>query len=299
MRVLVTGGAGFIGSHITRVLLREGHRVTVVDDLSTGSLDNLPKGVAFYRLDVTGAMDALFDAERPEAVVHQAAQVSVPRSLQDPVRDLDLNAGGTLNLLEHGRRFGVARFILASSAAVYGEPRYLPLDEEHPVQPLSPYGLSKYAAERYLDLYRRLYGLSGCALRYANVYGPRQAAHAEGGVVAIFCEQLARGLPPVIYGDGEQTRDFVYVEDVARANLAALTAGEGFFNIGAGRAVSVNNLWCLLRELTGSRLDAVHRPPRPGDIRDSVFNPARAREVLGWRPGRDLEKGLQAMAGER
>lgn len=295
MRVLVTGGAGFIGSHICATLLGDGHRVSVVDDLSTGRLENLPAGVSFYRLSVTQALDSVFETERPQAVVHQAAQVSVPRSLKDPGLDLSLNVGGTLNLLEHVRRFGAKRFILASSAAVYGEPRYLPLDEAHPVCPLAPYALSKYTAEQYLSLYQKLYGISTCALRYANVFGPRQVAHAEGGVVAIFFERLAAGESPVIFGDGEQTRDFVYVEDVARANAAALAAGDGVFNIGTGRAVSVNRLWRCLRELTGARLETEYRPPRQGDIRDSVFNPARAAQVLGWRPRWDLETGLTAM----
>lgn len=294
MRILVTGGAGFIGSHICATLLREGHRVAVVDDLSTGLAENVPPGAALYYLSVTGDLSSVFASFRPEAVVHQAAQVSVPHSLAEPERDLAVNAGGTLNLLEHGRRHGLRRFVMASSAAVYGQPRYLPLDEEHPVAPLSPYALSKYTAEQYLGLYRELYGLSTCVLRYANVYGPRQVAHAEGGVVAIFSECAARGEVPVIFGDGEQTRDFVYVEDVARANAAALTAGEGVFNIGTGRPTTINELWSLL---PGNR-EPVHRPPRPGDIRDSVFNPARAGAVLGWQPRFDLQAGLAAMREE-
>ncbi|HUW63968.1 MAG TPA: SDR family oxidoreductase [Spirochaetia bacterium] len=298
MRILVTGGAGFIGSHVCHALLQEGHRVSVLDDLSTGRLENVPPGVAFHHLSVTGELDTVFETERPGAVVHLAAQVSVPRSLQEPGRDLAVNAGGTLNILEHGRRFGVERFILASSAAVYGEPRYLPLDEEHPVSPCSPYALSKYTAEQYMALYRNLYGLSCCVLRYANVFGPRQAVHAEGGVVAIFCERLAGGRVPVIFGDGEQTRDFVYVEDVVRANCAALTAGEGVFNIGTGQATTVNRLWRCLKELTGSRMEPDYRPSRPGDIRDSLFNPARAAQVLGWQPSYGLESGLAAMTGE-
>jgi len=269
--------------------------VAVLDDLSTGRVENLPPQAAFYRLSVTADLDAVFATERPQAVAHQAAQVSVPRSLREPQGDLAVNAGGTLNLLEYARRHGVERFILASSAAVYGEPRYLPLDEEHPVAPLSPYALSKYTAERYCALYRDLHGLSVCILRYANVYGPRQTAHAEGGVVALFAEALARGEAPVIFGDGEQTRDFVHVADVAGANLAAVGAGEGVFNIGTGRATSVNQLWRHLGELAGVSRTPVHRPPRAGDIRDSVFNPERAREVLGWRPRYDLRSGLAAM----
>jgi len=298
IRILVTGGAGFIGSHICDLLLREGHRVAVVDDLSTGRAENVPSGAAFYRLSVTADLDAVFARERPVAVLHQAAQVSVPRSLREPQADLAVNAGGTLNLLEHARRHGVERFVLASSAAVYGEPRYLPLDEEHPVAPLSPYALSKYTAERYALLYRGLYGLSVCILRYANVYGPRQSAHAEGGVVALFTEALARDRAPAIFGDGEQTRDFVFVSDVARANLAALTVGDGVFNIGTGLATSVNQLWQCLRELAANPPEPVRRPPRAGDIRDSVFNPARAAAVLGWRPRCDLRSGLAATMGK-
>ncbi|MGB9803655.1 SDR family oxidoreductase [Desulfofundulus sp.] len=296
MRILVTGGAGFIGSHVVEQLAACGADVAVLDDLSRGSLSNLHPAASLYHGDIR---DEEFVREtlaqfRPLVVIHQAAQVDVRASLDDPARDAAVNIGGTINLLEACRRTGVEKVVYASSAAVYGDPLYLPVDEEHPVRPLAGYGISKHTVEHYLEAYRGLYGLDYTVLRYANVYGPRQDAAGEGGVVAVFVHRLLRGDVPCIFGDGEQTRDFVYVGDVAAANLAAVKKGGGrVLNVSTGRATTVNELYVLLQQLTGCRAKAHYRPPRPGDIRHSYLSCSLAREVLGWQPRTDLAAGLR------
>ena len=296
-RVMVTGGAGFIGSHIVEELLAAGHEVSVVDNLQTGSEAWLPAGVAFYRISILdeALCDVMAEAA-PEYVIHQAAQVNVARSVEDSARDAQVNIVGSLRLLEACRKHGVRKVIYASSAAVYGEPRALPLVEDHPVAPLSPYGVSKHTVEHYLEVYRRLYGLNYTVLRYANVYGPRQDAQGEGGVVAIFTYRIVRGLGVTIDGSGEQTRDLVYVGDVARANVLALTAGDGeILNVSMGVETSVNRLLAAIEEAVGRRAEVRHGPPRPGDIVRSVLANGRARRVLGWEPRVSLADGLQAV----
>ncbi|RPF47229.1 UDP-glucose 4-epimerase [Thermodesulfitimonas autotrophica] len=295
MRVLVTGGAGFIGSHVVATLLSSGTAVAVVDNLSTGCRENLPPGVPFYQIDITTpALAEVFHVERPEVVVHLAAQAVAPRSLTDPCFDATVNITGTVNVLECGRKAGVRRVVYASSAAVYGDPAYLPVDENHPIRPLSPYGASKYAAEVYLWTYQRLYGIEGVVLRLANVYGPGQDSAGEGGVVAIFCRRLRRGEPPEIHGDGGQTRDFIYVADVAAAVVASLTRGAGeVLNISTGRATSVHDLCRLLLQAAGKELAPVYKASRPGDIRHSVLSNERAKEALLWAPRYDLPTGLR------
>ncbi|MFZ5634575.1 MAG: NAD-dependent epimerase/dehydratase family protein [Bacillota bacterium] len=296
MKVLVTGGAGFIGSHIVDALVDGGARAAVLDDLSTGMLENIKKEVNFYHGDLRDRefVFRCLQRERPGVIIHQAAQVSVPKSLADPAEDARVNIVGSLNLLEAARAGGVKKVVYASSAAVYGAPEHLPADERHPVRPISGYGLSKYAVERYLDLYRDLYGLDYTVLRYANVYGPRQDARGEGGVVAVFIDRLLRGEQPVIFGDGRQTRDFVCVSDVVRANLCAIEGGSGMtFNIGTGRPVTVNRLFDILKEVAGCSGSPLYGSPRPGDIRDSWLDCGRAESVLGWTAGVDLEQGLR------
>ena len=296
-RVMVTGGAGFIGSHIVEELLAAGHEVSVVDNLQTGSEAWLPAGVAFYRISILdeALCDVMAEAA-PEYVIHQAAQVNVARSVEDSAWDAQVNIVGSLRLLEACRKHGVRKVIYASSAAVYGEPRALPLVEDHPVAPLSPYGVSKHTVEHYLEVYRRLYGLNYTVLRYANVYGPRQDAQGEGGVVAIFTYRIVRGLGVTIDGSGEQTRDLVYVGDVARANVLALTAGDGeILNVSMGVETSVNRLLAAIEEAVGRRAEVRHGPPRPGDIVRSVLANGRARRVLGWEPRVSLAEGLQAV----
>ena len=296
MRVLVTGGAGFIGSHVVEGLLQAGHEAIVLDNLSHGKRDNLPEGTPLYEVDVRDGegVAAVLAKTRPQAILHLAAQVSVSYSVAYPAEDGEVNIIGTLNLLEGAQRYKVEKFIFSSSVAVYGNPQYQPCDEYHPTVPLSPYGMSKWAAESYIRLFHRLYGLRYTILRYGNVYGPRQDAEGEAGVIAIFVSRMLAGEPTVIDGDGLQTRDFVYVGDVARANLLALHAGDGeTFNLGTGRATSIVALWQTLRRLTGYSDEPVHGLPRTGDIRHMVIDAEKARTKLGWTAETPLEEGLQ------
>lgn len=296
MRVLVTGGAGFIGSHLVDTLAAGGAQIAVLDSLITGKLENIKQKVSFNHLDLLDG-EAVFDCvkkESPEVIMHQAAQISVPKSLQDPLGDAMGNIVGSLNLLEAARKCGVRKVIYASSAAVYGTPVYLPVDELHPVKPLSGYGLSKHTVERYLCLYKELYGLDYTVLRYANVYGPRQDPRCEGGVVSIFIDSILNGDQPVIYDDGEQTRDFVHVLDVAGANLCAASRGSGMeFNIGTARPVTVNRLFAVLKEAAGYSGVPRYLHRRHGDIRDSWLNSDRAASGLGWTAGISLDQGLK------
>jgi UDP-glucose 4-epimerase len=294
MHVMLTGGAGFIGSHIADKLIQRGDRVTIVDNLSTGKRRNIHPAAQFIQMDIRDPqMGVLFADDPPAAVIHQAAQISVSRSMVDPVEDARINVEGTLGLLELSRLHQVQRFLMASSAAVYGDPQQLPISEEHPLKPYSPYGISKMAAEHYLAAYTRHYGLSGCVLRYANVFGPRQIAKGEGGVVSIFCEKLIGGEPPIIEGDGKQTRDFIYVADVARANLAALdNQVTGIFNIGTQKETSINDLIRALEAACGSKITAIYGPPREGDIRFSVLDAEKARHALDWQAQVELDQGL-------
>ena len=299
MRVLVTGGAGFIGSHVAELLLAGGHEVAVVDDLSRGRRKNVPGGAAFYDLDVRSGSREVFEEFAPEAVCHQAAQVDVRRSVAEPVLDLEINTAGTLQLLENCVRHDVGSFVFASTGgAIYGEQREFPASEDHPEYPISPYGISKLAAERYLRFYEAHYGLPYVALRYANVYGPRQDPHGEAGVVAIFASRLASGETCTINGTGEQTRDYVYVGDVARANVLALEgAPSGACNVGTGIETSVNELYETMAHLSGGALPAEHGPAKPGEQFRSAVDPAKAERVLGWRPGLRLREGLEKTLG--
>jgi len=299
MRILITGGAGFIGSNITDAYLAAGYDVAVVDDLSSGSADNVDPRARWYRVDIRdAALDAVFAEERPEVVCHHAAQVSVRRSVESPQTDADVNVLGSLNVFEAARRHGTRRIVFASTGgAIYGEQTGPPADETHPCRPRSPYAVAKLAIEHYLDYFRVTFGLEAVVLRYANVYGPRQDPHGEAGVVAIFMQRILAGLAPTIFGDGEQVRDFVYVEDVVAANLAALrvaVAAEdmAIFNIGTGRATSVNALWRVIQPLARPRVGAYHEPVRSGDVRRSVLDPSRAAGQLGWRPAVGIEEGL-------
>jgi len=295
MKVLVTGGAGFIGSHIVDLLLERGDDVIVVDNLSTGQETHLRPEVTFYRMDITDHRLSDVVAEtRPEVVIHQAAQIDVPTSVQDPLHDARTNIIGTLNLLEACRNAGVRKVVYASSAAVYGNPEYLPIDEKHPVAPLSGYGISKHTPEHYLQVYAQLHGLAYTVLRYANVYGIRQDPRGEGGVISIFIEKVLKGEPITVFGDGEQTRDYIYVEDVARANVAALINGDGqILNIGTGQKTSINELIALFEEVSGQKMEIHHAPDRPGDIKHSYFDNRRAMEMLNWRPETELSVGLR------
>lgn len=295
MKVLVTGGAGFVGAHVVRLLLEAGHAVAVLDDLSTGRPERVPPGVKLHRVAVedAAAVDRVVAEERPQAVIHLAAQVDVQVALREPLRDLAVNGLGSVALLKACRRHGVEQVVYASSAAVYGEPERLPLDEGARCRPLSPYGASKLAAEGYFWVYAQSFGLKATTLRFANVYGPGQEARAEGGVVASFAARVAEGQPPRIFGSGRQTRDFVYVTDVARAVLAALGGPGGLFNVSTGCEASILELARLFLEAAGRPdLAPLFDEARPGEIERSALDPALAGKVLGWRPVVDLPEGV-------
>jgi len=295
VKVLVTGGAGFIGSHVCDALLGAGHEVLALDDLSSGKKENLDRRVRLVVQDIRGAEAArLIASEKPEALFHLAAQMDVRRSVEDPRFDAEANILGFLNLLEASRKAGVRRVIFSSTGgAIYGEQDVFPAPETHPNRPVSPYGVSKASGELYLGYYRAQYGLSYAALRYANVYGPRQNPHGEAGVVAIFSQRLVAQKPCTIYGDGKQTRDFVHAADVARANLLALEKDVvGPVNIGTGVETDVNELYARLAEAAGSRVPPLYAPARPGEQRRSCVDPALAGRVLGWKPQFALKEGL-------
>jgi UDP-glucose 4-epimerase len=297
VKILVTGGAGFIGSHVVDAYLSDGHEVVIVDDLSTGRRTNLNPGAKFYQVDIRSAqLEEVFEAERPEAINHHAAQMDVRRSVAEPIFDADVNVLGSLNLLELARRFGVKRVIyISTGGAVYGEPIYLPCDEAHPVNPICPYGASKHTVEHYLFMYQEMYGLEYVVLRYPNVYGPRQDPHGEAGVVAIFTGQMLSRDPVVINGDGNQERDFVYVGDCARANLLALRTENAntIYNLGTGRGISVNELFSTLKQITGYPLEAAHGPAKLGETRRIFLDATRAKESLEWSVSVDLKEGFQ------
>jgi UDP-glucose 4-epimerase len=302
MPALVTGGAGFIGSHLVDALLERGEEVVVLDDLSTGRRENLTaaleRGAELVEGNVTDSatVSGLVEGSRPSAIYHLAAQIDVRVSVSDPVFDLGVNVGGTINLLEAARKADVGRFVLASTGgAIYGEgsERNLPLDETAECLPDAPYGQSKYAAEGYLSLYERLYGLSTAALRLGNVYGPRQDPLGEAGVVAIFCGALLEGRTPKVFGDGEQTRDYVYVADIVEAMLAARDSSVvGTFNIGTGVETSVLELGRMISEACDCPFDPEMAPPRPGEVQRIAIASGRAERELGWLATTALPDGL-------
>lgn len=297
--VLVTGGAGFIGSHLVEKLVQLEYKVLVVDDLSTGKLRNLPRGVSFYHTDINeSTIEEIFAREKPSFVFHHAAQISVSNSVRDPMKDCRINITGTIKLIEAARRYGVDKLIFASTGgALYGDPNVTPCSENHPVVPLSPYGLSKYACEMYLDLYRRLYRLGFVALRYGNVYGPRQDPRGEAGVVAIFSKAMAEGKPTQIFGDGQQQRDFVYVEDVVNANLRAMKEGiVGSFNIGTSIGSSINDIFRILSKQFNYKRTPVYAPARPGDVGKISLDYSKAKREMDWEPQVDLLRGLELTA---
>lgn len=305
-RILVTGGAGFIGSNLTDRLLAEGHEVTVVDDLSTGSLRNLQPArrdpalpLRFVRLDITSdALDGALARARPEAVVHLAAQIDVRESVRDPVKDAFTNVVGTVNLLQACARHGVGKFVnVSSGGAIYGDApaEALPLAESHPPRPESPYATGKLAAELYLPTFEALHGLRWTSLALANVYGPRQDASGEAGVVALFADAMLREGDVTIYGDGEQTRDFVYVGDVVEAFVAALDAGDGLrLNIGTASETSVGELFALVADLTGYPRAPRYAPARAGELARSALDASAAAGALGWKPRTTLREGVAA-----
>lgn len=295
MKILVTGGAGFIGSHIVDRFLELGHDLAVVDNLATGKRDNLNAEAAFHEVDIRdGDLDEVFRTERPEVVVHHAAHIDVRRSVSDPAYDAGVNVLGSLNLLECARRAGTRKVLYAGTGgALFGEAQYLPVDEAHPIDPISPYGVSKHTVEHYLFTYRVNFGLDFTVLRYPNVYGPRQDPHGEAGVVAIFALQLLEGKQPTIFGDGTKTRDYCYVGDIVQANVLALAAGSGgVYNIGRGIEVSDQEIFETVRDAVGSSMEPAYGPPRAGEVEHIALDAARARRELGWESQVDLSNGV-------
>lgn len=296
MKILVTGGAGFIGSHVVDRYVREGHEVVVIDNLSTGKREYLNQAAKLYEMDIRSPeIGAVFEAERPDVLNHHAAQMDVRSSVEDPIYDAEVNIIGTLNLLQNCVKYGVEKAIFASTGgAIYGEQDCFPADEEHPAQPLSPYGITKLTAEKYLHFYKEAYGIDYISLRYTNVYGPRQNPYGEAGVVAIFTERLLTGKKAIINGDGRQTRDYVFVGDVVVVNSLALQNDRpGLFNIGTGIETDVNEIFRTLNQLTGANAEETHGPAKPGEQRRSVVDHSRAKRLLGWEPTVTLERGLK------
>ncbi len=295
MRILVTGGAGFIGSHVAHAFVEAGHEVAVIDDLSSGHRENVPPGARLIQADIRSAAAAAAVREfAPEIINHHAAQMNVRVSVDDPRFDAEVNVLGLINLVEEGRKAGLRRVVFASSGGtVYGEPEALPCSERHPTRPVCPYGVSKLSGEHYLYYYQRIHGIEYVALRYANVYGPLQDPHGEAGVIAIFSKALLAGRDVTIFGDGLQTRDYVFVADVVRANVAAAsTSYQGPVNIGTGKETNVVELFQRIKASVGARGTAMHGPAKDGEVRRSVLDVSFAREVLDWTPRVSLEQGL-------
>ena len=296
MRIIVTGGAGFVGSHIVDAYITAGHQVIVIDNLSTGKRENVHPEVRLVEMDIgdPGLVD-LFCAEKPDVVNHHAANASVSLSVREPLFDAGQNVLGTLNVLEAARQADVGKVIyISSGGAMYGTVEYLPMDEDHPASPVSPYALSKYTGERYVRLYGEIHDLRWTSLRYANVYGPRQDPYGEAGVVAIFCQNLQDGVVPEIHWDGEQSRDFVYAGDCAHANVLALEGGDGqAYNVGTGIGTSINTLFHTLTDIAGQDLTPRRGPRRPGDARTSYLDCGKIERELGWKARAGLREGLE------
>jgi UDP-glucose 4-epimerase len=295
VKILVTGGAGFIGSNVVDAFVEAGHDVVVVDNLSSGNRTNLNPRARLYEVDIRSPqLLEVLEQERPEIVDHHAAHIDVRHSVADPLHDASINIAGSANLLEACRKTGVRKVVYASTGgAEYGEPEYLPCDENHPIRPLSPYGASKHTVEHYLFMYRANFGLSYTVLRYPNIYGPRQDPYGEAGVIAIFTEKMLKGEETIIFGSGEQERDFLYVGDVVSANLMALESGDGReYNLGWGIAITVNDIWRRLKEITGYQRDIVYAPAKTGETFRIYLDTARIRAELGWSPTVPLAEGL-------
>ncbi len=295
-KILVTGGAGFIGSHVVDLFIAKGYEVVILDDLSTGRASNLNPQAKFYQMDIRSPeVRDVFAAEKPDYISHHAAQMDVRRSVAQPLFDADVNVLGSINLIECAKEFGVKHFVyISTGGAVYGEPERLPCDESHPINPICQYGASKHTVEHYLYMYHVNYGLNYTVLRYPNVFGPRQDPHGEAGVVAIFTGKMLLGQPVMIYGDGEQTRDFVYVGDCAYANYLAVTVDHkpGIYNLGWGRPTSINEIFFTLAKVTGYQHPVQYGPAKVGETRHIYLDARKAGMDLGWTPTLTLEEGL-------
>lgn len=298
MKILITGGAGFIGSHIAEEYIEKGHSVAIIDNLSSGKKSQVPSEAIFYRCDIRDKkeVETIISKERPEIINHHAAQLSVRKSVEDPIEDAEINLLGFLNLLEAGRKNGLRKVIFASSGGVvYGDAKVLPTPESYtPLEPLSPYGVAKLASENYLFFYRKTYAVPYIALRYGNVYGPRQNPHGEAGVVAIFSKKLIQGDTPTINGEGKQTRDYVFVKDVVRANFLSLeNETGGAFNIGTSIQTDVLTIFSTISDILKSSLSPIHGPAKPGEQQKSCLDNSYASKKLKWTPQFSLRKGLE------
>jgi len=297
LKILITGGAGFIGSNVADGLLEKKHEVAIVDDLSNGKKENIPEEARFYRCDIRSKkLYSIFKAEKPDVVIHNAAQLSVRVSVEDPLMDADINVIGGLNVIQACHTYNVKKIIFASSGGtVYGEQKYFPADEEHPTRPISPYGVAKLTTENYLYYFYKTYGLNYISLRYGNIYGPRQDPYGEAGVVAIFSSKIIKGENPTINGDGLQTRDYVYVRDVVDVNIRAMESDfTGSMNVGTEKETTVMELFKILREVSGeSDVEEVHGPSREGEQRRSQLSYGLAKKILGWQPRMSLGEGLK------
>lgn len=296
MKILVTGGAGFIGSHIADQYIEQGHQVVIADNLSMGRMENINPKAKFHLMDIRDKkVEKIFREEAFDVVCHHAAQMDVRKSVEDPLFDADVNVLGTLNLLQNCVKYKTKKVLFASTGgAIYGEQDTFPCDETHPTRPVSPYGITKLTVEKYLYYYGIEFGLHYVILRYSNVYGPRQNPHGEAGVVAIFTSRLLAGVQPIINGDGKQTRDYVYVNDVARINLKSLDYQQNnVFNVGTGIETDVNTVFQHLNKLTGRNAEEKHGPPKPGEQQRSVINYEKAKKLLDWKPETTIEEGLK------
>ncbi len=295
MKILVTGGAGFIASHVSDSFLALGHEVAIVDNFASGKRENLPAGATFYEADIRDeTLRDVFRTEKPEVVVHHAAHIEVARSVREPAYDASINILGSLNLMECCREYGVRKIIYAGTGgALVGEPIYIPVDEAHPIDPLAPYGVSKHTVEHYLFTYKANHGIEYTVLRYPNVYGPRQDPHGEAGVVAIFSLLLLAGKTPTIFGDGSKTRDYCYVGDIAAANVLALNSPvSGVYNLGRGIEVSDLEVFEAVRKAVGSDIQPNYAPVRPGEVEHIALDSSKAQNELGWAWKVDFTEGV-------
>ncbi|MDY6861901.1 MAG: NAD-dependent epimerase/dehydratase family protein [Thermodesulfobacteriota bacterium] len=296
MKILVTGGAGFIGSHLVDRLINDGHTVVVIDNLSLGRIEHVNSKAVFYKMDIRDEKLAqIFKEEQPEIVSHHAAQASVTKSMENPFLDNDVNIRGTLNILECCRNYGVKKIIFSSTGgAVYGEPQRIPVNEQHPINPLSIYGLHKYFGEKYLYLYNENYGLQYIILRYSNVYGPRQNPNGEAGVIAIFSRQLLQGATPTIFGDGNKTRDYLYVDDVIEANLLVMDFNKNgrIFNLGWGLEITDKKIYYSIKEALGVNTKPIYGSKRPGELDRIALDAMYIKKELGWQPKVILKEGI-------
>lgn len=295
MKVLITGGAGFIGSHIANLLIKKNYDVVILDNLSHGKLENIDSKAKFYKVDIRSKEIAdIFSKERPHYVIHEAAQINVNTSIENPIEDAEINILGTINLLEACKKYSVKKVIFPASAAIFGEPEYLPIDEKHPLKMISPYGVTKHTVEHYLYMYYKLYGIEYVSLRCSNVYGPRQDTSGEGGVISIFCNKIINNERPIIYGNGEQVRDYIYIEDLVRANLMVLEKNIiGIYNLCTNTKTTVNSLVDIINKYLGKNTEPIYEDFRVGDITESRMSYDKIYNEIGWKPLYDINEGIK------